>query len=535
MSRNIVRVLMGLFAAVLFGMAGCGGSSGTSTATVSGTASGGALITGKTVKLKDANGKSAVDGTTDATTGKYSIDVTGLTPPFLIMIPGTNYVSLAQAAGTANINPITTAVVVLAAGNPNISDLFTNGSSKTVAANYDTATTNFAGNLQSSPVQSSVTNVKDYFTGTITAGTGIDAVFDKYSFTINPNDRTNTITIATIGAPVPLSYSISTTMVTQNGQLPVFGSYSSHKFLHYTLPDQYNFLANNPGKTVADEAAALFSKYTLTTGIDYGGGTTVSGYSLDQFVDKTAVNAATPDPDGVLGTNDARQLYSAVIRSNKDGFSNRSKFVANGLYNSDLRWDQFSKGYLLDINYTGKTYFTATLTGEFMKMFNTQYAYDLYLFRRIDVKRPDAAGSLTTFEVAATTNNYVADTTYTTTSTLSTTKFTVGTKSFGTFTNVRAISLDQFITSYVTDTPAAYTYKIVGLDGTYKDGWTYANMQQAYYLPDFDFVCQVSGGSQVTDTKINFPVRIEVVGTGTPVVYDYSKKNPPAFAKAYVE
>jgi len=298
------------------------------------------------------------------------------------------------------------------------------------------------------------------------------------------------------------------------------------QFLHYTLPDQYTYLNN--GGTAADEAEALFSAYTLTEGIDYGGGTLISGYALAQFVDKDAVNASTPDPDEVLGTDDARELYSMVVRSNQDGFTNRTKFVAQGLYNADLRWDQYIQGYLLDLNYSGKIFFPTSVG--LVKMFNNKYAYDIYMFRKIDVKRPDALGSLVTFETQATTESYVDDTAFTTSTGLTTTKFTVETKSFGTYTDVKVISLDQFLTDYVTDTPDAYTYKIVAVDGFARQGWIYANMQQAYYLPDYDFIVQVDGSNNiVSGTKINYPVRIELI-SGSPVTYDYSAKNPPAFA-----
>jgi hypothetical protein len=152
------------------------------------------------------------------------------------------------------------------------------------------------------------------------------------------------------------------------------------------------------------------------------------------------------------------------------------------------------------------------------------------MFRKIDVKRPDAAGSLAAFETQATTDSYVDDTAFTTATGLTTTKFTVATMSFGAYTDVKVIPLDQFLTDYVTDTPDAYTYKIVAVDGFSRNGWTYANMQQAYYLPDYDFIVQVDGSNNiVSGTKINYPVRIEVI-SGSPVVYDYSTKSPPAFA-----
>jgi hypothetical protein len=298
-------------------------------------------------------------------------------------------------------------------------------------------------------------------------------------------------------------------------------------FLHYTLPDQYQY--EQDGLPVANEAAALFSGYTPTSGILYKG-ELVSGYSLDQFVDKAAVNAATPDPVGALRTNDARGLYSVLVRSNQDGFSIRTHFLSLGIYTVDLRWDQFILGYLLDLNYSGRVFYPASVG--VVKKHTVKYAYDIYMFRKIDVKRPDAAGSLATFEVQATKDSYVDDSTYTSVTTLTTTKLNVATVSIGAYTDVKVIPLEQFLTDYVTDSPGNYTYKIVALDGTYKEGWTYAEMGQAYYLVDYDLIVQVdSSNNVISGTKINFPVRIELIGAA--VAYDYSAKNPPAYAKAY--
>jgi hypothetical protein len=300
-------------------------------------------------------------------------------------------------------------------------------------------------------------------------------------------------------------------------------------YLHYNFPDQLAY--KNGGGTVADEPAALFSGYTQTNDIVYVVGpppTYASGYSLGQFVDQDVVNAATPDPDGVLGTNDARALYSLVTRSNSDLFTTRTQFVSSGTYTTDLRWDQFILGYLLMIDYDGRAFFPIS-TGV-AKKYNNKWAYDVYMFRRIDVKRPDAAGSLATFEVQATTSSYVDDTAYHTLTGLLTTKFTYETKSFGAYTDARVIPLQQFLTDYVTDVPGDYTYKIVAVDGSFKDGWTYAEMQQAYYLVDYDLIVQVDGSNNIiSGTKINFPVRIELISP-SPVTYNYATKAAPAFA-----
>ena len=300
-------------------------------------------------------------------------------------------------------------------------------------------------------------------------------------------------------------------------------------YLHYNFPDQLAY--KNGGGTVADEPAALFSGYTQTNNIVYVVGpppTYASGYSLDQFVDQDAVNAATPDPDGVLGTNDARALYSLVTRSNLDLFTTRTQFVGSGTYTTDLRWDQFILGYLLMIDYDGRDFFP-TSTGV-AKKYNNKWAYDIYMFRKIDVKRPDATGTLATFEVQATTSSYVDDAAYHTLTGLWTTKFSYETKSFGSYTDARVIPLTQFLTDYVTDVPGDYTYKIVSVDGSYKDGWTYTDMQQAYYLVDYDLIVQVDGSNNVVSgTKINFPGRIELISP-SPIAYSYSTKAAPAFA-----
>jgi hypothetical protein len=169
-------------------------------------------------------------------------------------------------------------------------------------------------------------------------------------------------------------------------------------------------------------------------------------------------------------------------------------------------------------------------------MYNVSWAYDVYMFRKIDVKRPDAGGTIATFEVGATTVSSVDDTKYTEVSGLTTTKFTVTTITFTDdstiYENIKAISLDQFITSYIVadGTASGYDYTITALDNAYSQSdWTWAEMQQAYYLPDYDLICQVIDDKLVSGSTIYHPERIEVEATG--VTYDYSGQNPPAYAK----
>ena len=255
MRRILITVLIWLIVAVVFGTAGCGGGGGggdsgatatttpgdttiptapgdttnptapgnVSASTVSGTASEGALITGKTVTLKDANGVVAT-AISDTTTGAYSIDVTNLTAPFLITITGTNgtYISLAQTAGTANINPITTMVVALAAGTCDVSALFTSLTPVQLA----TINTNYAAKcvLVTASLQAALPagfKAEDYFTGTVTAGTGMDAIFDTYQITFDPAAG---ITVTTKDGSTVLAIPAATVTANANQPLPTINA-----------------------------------------------------------------------------------------------------------------------------------------------------------------------------------------------------------------------------------------------------------------------------------------------------------------------
>jgi hypothetical protein len=75
-------------------------------ATLSGTAAQGNPIANAAVTVKDRNGASRT-GTTGAT-GKYSVDVSGLTAPFLVRVDpsgGASLYSVAAALGVANVHP----------------------------------------------------------------------------------------------------------------------------------------------------------------------------------------------------------------------------------------------------------------------------------------------------------------------------------------------------------------------------------------------------------------------------------------------
>jgi len=120
---RITIVRMGVIS-LAFILLGCGGKNGGSSITanpppvsgptITGTAATGRPIKNALVTLKDQNGNSKT-GTTDDN-GKYSIAVTGMTPPFLLKLvdsaSGTTLYSVGlQQAGNVNIHPYTNLMI----------------------------------------------------------------------------------------------------------------------------------------------------------------------------------------------------------------------------------------------------------------------------------------------------------------------------------------------------------------------------------------------------------------------------------------
>jgi hypothetical protein len=107
---------------LLFLLTGCRGNGGDSaapqTSSVSGVAAAGAPISGS-VTLKDSKGIERGPVAID-TDGNFSLDVQGLTPPFLLKAASSSrgqtapLFSVATGAGTANINPFTSVILQLA-------------------------------------------------------------------------------------------------------------------------------------------------------------------------------------------------------------------------------------------------------------------------------------------------------------------------------------------------------------------------------------------------------------------------------------
>ena len=138
-----------LLAATVALLAGCGsggaGTTGTTTTagqTITGTVATGAPLVGATITIKDSAGKTAT-GTT-AANGTYSISVTGMTPPFMLVatkVGEQNLYSVLPAmdmasANTQNVNitPVTTLVMYELNGGSDPSSMYNLVSFSTVTA-----------------------------------------------------------------------------------------------------------------------------------------------------------------------------------------------------------------------------------------------------------------------------------------------------------------------------------------------------------------------------------------------------------------
>ncbi len=186
---------------LILGGCGSGGSdssssTGTPTSTaavVSGVAATGAPLSG-TIYVKDSSVPSIERTTSSATNGSFSFDVTGLTPPFILKAQGSSggtsvtLCSFAAEAGTANINPLSNALIANAA---RVSDplavyaMPTQSDMQTIANNLPAAASTMMAELKPLLDQYSGANVNPITAPFVANHTGLDAVLDAVDIHIN--------------------------------------------------------------------------------------------------------------------------------------------------------------------------------------------------------------------------------------------------------------------------------------------------------------------------------------------------------------
>ena len=198
-----------LAASISIALVACGGGGDSAitpitptTATLTGTAASGAPIVG-TVTIKDSSSTPKTKTVTIAADGKYTVDVSDMTSPFMMRADGTvggrSYSLYSAAAssdinGTVNITPLTDLIVANIAGQV-ASSIYTSGnfSSLTPAA-LSQAETNLQQRLQPVLTALGLDTAIDLLRATFNANhTGLDAVLDVLRVTVAPDGLSATI------------------------------------------------------------------------------------------------------------------------------------------------------------------------------------------------------------------------------------------------------------------------------------------------------------------------------------------------------
>ena len=203
---------------------------------MSGTVAIGNALTNAAVTVIDVNGKSI--STTSGANGSYSVSITGLTAPFLIMAvdpsgASSNLYSVAATVPTgttapviANVTPLTTAITAMLTQSGNPLDLTTSGSlaSAVSQAAVSDAVTRLNTTLVTILTANGLSATSfDPIGGTFTPNqAGADAVID--SVAVTPSNKGTGLQLASLADPnqtIPLNRSTTASTVLQTPKYPV--------------------------------------------------------------------------------------------------------------------------------------------------------------------------------------------------------------------------------------------------------------------------------------------------------------------------
>ncbi|NDP39861.1 MAG: hypothetical protein GZ093_14110 [Rhodoferax sp.] len=235
MKITLKRLVLGLASAGILTIYGCGGGdaapeivTNTENTTISGTAAAGLPLVGS-VTVKDAKGVSRT--TPIVANGAYSVDVTGLTAPFLFRaegnVGGRNYIihsaaSAADANGTINITPLTDLIVANIAGE--LAENYFNGGnfSGMTKAELDAETASLKAKLlpvlTAMGVDSSIDLLRTGFTPLSSA---LDKALDVISVSVDP--ATDVATITNLVTQQQITDNLKTKAAAETAATPMVG------------------------------------------------------------------------------------------------------------------------------------------------------------------------------------------------------------------------------------------------------------------------------------------------------------------------
>ncbi|GAM09146.1 Kelch-like protein 9 [Geobacter sp. OR-1] len=204
---KVFRIM--LVCAVAGLLVACGSNGGTGflnspASTMSGTAATGRALGNAAVTIIDSN--AATKTTITSATGSYSINITGLTAPFVIKVdagPGRVLYSFASGSGIANINPFSDLIVRSACGGAN-----SETSHSVIRGNIVSAIAQLKSKFATMLTMYGVPTDYDPLSSSYSIGNSLDRLFDAITVTIATNGASVTITNSTTGGTI---YSASIT------------------------------------------------------------------------------------------------------------------------------------------------------------------------------------------------------------------------------------------------------------------------------------------------------------------------------------
>lgn len=325
-----------------------GGSSSTTTPTpanMSGTAATGAAVAGATITIKDAAGASKT--ATTGADGKYTVDVAGMTAPFLVKVDlpgGTALYSVGGAAGVVNVHPFTHLIIKTwyevqgktmdaafadPAGNPPPSSteikMITIVVEEIVQkwlvdkgidpANFDLISTPFDANGTGFDGVLDLSKIAANGAITITDGTTTQTT------TITPNTADGSATVATTTTSgTTTSSSVSSTVV------PTSAAQKTALIGVSTALNQFAAIVNSKGAALADsDLSALFDAAYLNDG--FGANVEAARFASD--LRGATINSFTVDR--LLSYDDTNKIVSIVGRVSitVNGVTLTEKFTAD--------------------------------------------------------------------------------------------------------------------------------------------------------------------------------------------------------------
>ncbi len=307
--KNIKTILVML---LIFAVTACGGggsspAASTAIATLSGTAATGKAIPNTTVIIRGRGVNDSATATTDAN-GKYTKDVSGFTPPYVLKVAhaGTYLYSVATTTGTANIHPYTDMIVrnAFKGADPDTASVPT-------SAEINASETSVRHNvLATSLANSGAGSTFNLLTTPFDAnGNGFDNVLDNTRVTIAGNSVTVTATDPVTGG----TSTLATGNLTTTNLIPA----------DTTNPSDPTGLTASPATTTS-----ILLAWTASTD-DVG----VAGYNVYRDGSKIAASATPSYSDSGL-TNGTSYCYQVEAYDASGKLSAKHPVTATVVCNS---------------------------------------------------------------------------------------------------------------------------------------------------------------------------------------------------------